>query len=260
MEILLGVGLIVLLVYIILYVIERLQALFRPRKMVLDCEPSFVQRAESVVSTPDSVVSEAVEQKLDSIAESMLQQKLAEVDADVVASKEEAKEKVSVWVEHEKDRLQKQLDDEYGKKNEQLRNELAKEATSARASMESDISGLKVRKDELHGVIADLEEEISKLRNSRLAELDSEISEKHSVAVAEIESWSAEEKERLRTLFTKDYEDEVTKLRQEMDARMNTELDNIRKLFSGVSDEEKELAKEDIKRFITKKLSPRDKE
>jgi hypothetical protein len=217
MEILLGVGLIVVLVYIILYVIEMLKTCFRPRK-------------------------------------------LAEVDADVAAHRKEAQVEVSAWVEHEKERLQKQLDDEYGKKTEQLRTELAKEAAKARASLESDISGLKAREDELRRVIAGLEEGSLKLRNTSLAEFDSEISEKRLAAVAEIESWSADEKERLRTLFTKDYESEVAKLRQELDARMNTELGNIRKLFSGVSEEEKELAKKDIKRFINKKLSSSDKE
>ncbi|MBW7995722.1 MAG: hypothetical protein FVQ81_03935 [Candidatus Glassbacteria bacterium] len=260
MEILLGVGLIAVLVYIILYVIGMLQTLFRSRKMVLGYEPSVVPRAESVVSAPDSVASETVEQNLDSITERMLNQKLAEVDADVAARKEEAKVEVSAWIEHEKERLQKQLEDEYGEKTEQLRNKLTKEAENIRTRMESDISGPKAREDELRGVIADLEEEILKLRNTRLAELDSETSEKRLAATAEIESWSADEKERLRTLFTKEYEGEVAKLRQELDARMNTELDKIRKLFAEVSAEEKELAKEDIKRFITKKLSPSDKE
>ena len=217
MEFLFGVGLVLGLVFLILYTIKMLKAFFKHRK-------------------------------------------LNEVDADVAAYMEQAKAEVSAWAKHEKERLQKQLEDEYGEKTEQLRNKLTKEAGDIRTRMESDISGLMAREDELRDVIADLEEEILKLRNTRLAELDSEMSEKRLTAVAEIESWSAGEKERLRVLFTEDYEGQVAKLRQELDARMNTELDNIRKLFAEVSDEEKELAKEDIKRFIKKKLSPSDKE
>lgn len=87
-------------------------------------------------------------------------------------------------------------------------------------------------------------------------QFEAEMAEKRSAAVAEIEAWSLEEKKRLSTWYAKDYEDELVKLRQELNARMDSELDNIRKIFAEFSTEEKKLAEKDIKRFIMKKLTP----
>ncbi len=86
-------------------------------------------------------------------------------------------------------------------------------------------------------------------------QFEAEMDEKRSAAVAEIEAWSPEEKKRLSIRYLKDYEDELTKLRQKLDARMDSELDYIRKIFTEFSAEEKKLAEEDIKRFIMKKLT-----
>ncbi len=87
-------------------------------------------------------------------------------------------------------------------------------------------------------------------------QFEAEMAEKRSAAVAEIEAWSSGEKKRLSARYVKDYEDELVKLRQELNARMDSELDNIRKIFAEFSTEEKKLAEEDIKRFIMKKLTP----
>ena len=86
-------------------------------------------------------------------------------------------------------------------------------------------------------------------------QIEVEIAEKRSAAVAGIEAWASDEKKSLSTRFAKDYESEVAKLRQEMYAKMDSEFDNIKKLFSEFSAEEKKLAEEDIRRFIMKKLS-----
>ncbi len=85
---------------------------------------------------------------------------------------------------------------------------------------------------------------------------EEEMAERRSAAVAEIESWSSEEKKRLSIMYEKDYENELVKLRQELDARMDSELSNIKKIFAEFSTEEKKLAEEDIKRFIIKKITP----
>ncbi len=87
-------------------------------------------------------------------------------------------------------------------------------------------------------------------------QFEAEMAEKRSAAVAEIEAWSSEEKKRLSTRYVKDYEDELVRLRQDLNARMDSELDNIKKIFAEFSAEEKKLAEEDIKRFIMKKLTP----
>lgn len=177
------------------------------------------------------------------------------VHAGVAAHKEKTIEEISAWAKREKKLIEKQLEDEYSQKTKNLQDKLNNEAEEIRKQIKSNISGLNIREDELQGIIADLEEEIKEIRNTRTAELEAEMTEKRSAEIAEIEKWSSEETKRLSTRFAKDYEVEVTKLKQEFNTRMDTELDNIKKLFTDFSIEEKTQAKEDIKSFIMRKLS-----
>ena len=129
------------------------------------------------------------------------------------------------------------------------------EMEGLQTTLEESIRTLSEREQELLLKIRDLENEIEPLRQDRITEMENAVTARKETALAEIEAWVGEEKGRLTEQLTRQYEDQLSELKNKILNRTHEEFDQILAFLEEVTTGQKSVIEKDIKELLIQRRS-----
>jgi len=110
------------------------------------------------------------------------------------------------------------------------------------------VNELTKRSDQMRG-------EIEAQRKQLTGDMERTINTEKELALSKIDLWIEKEKDNYSDLLKSQYEEQATKIRDELSDKVRDEFNQIHSYFSQFSMEQKQMAEEDIRTFLDKKRS-----
>jgi len=136
---------------------------------------------------------------------------------------------------------------ELEEKEDILNNDINQLQTN-KSKLEAEVNELTKHSDHMQG-------EIEAQRKQLTGDMERTIKTEKELALSKIDLWIEKEKDNYSDLLKSQYEEQATKIRDELSDKVRDEFNQIHSYFSQFSTQQKQMAEEDIRTFLDKKRS-----
>jgi len=136
---------------------------------------------------------------------------------------------------------------ELEEKEDILNNDINQLQTN-KSKLEAEVNELTKHSDHMQG-------EIEAQRKQLPGDMERTIKTEKELALSKIDLWIEKEKDNYSDLLKSQYEEQATKIRDELSDKVRDEFNQIHSYFSQFSTQQKQMAEEDIRTFLDKKRS-----
>lgn len=121
--------------------------------------------------------------------------------------------------------------------------------------LQTNKSKLEVEVNELNKHSDHMQGEIEAQRKQLTGDMERTINTEKELALSKIDLWIEKEKDNYSDLLKSQYQEQATKIRDELSDKVRDEFNQIHSYFSQFSIQQKQMAEEDIRTFLDKKRS-----
>ena len=136
---------------------------------------------------------------------------------------------------------------ELEEKEDILNNDINQLQTN-KSKLEAEVNELNKHSDHMQG-------EIEAQRKQLTGDMERTINTEKELALSKIDLWIEKEKDNYSDLLKSQYQEQATKIRDELSDKVRDEFNQIHSYFSQFSIQQKQMAEEDIRTFLDKKRS-----